>query len=350
MESARSAHGLPQGKSQRDEGHPWPEAKMIPHCGKQRLSKLINCDSREKGWGVTKRGGGATEGGVRNSGQEFGEEASRGGGGLRGDFDGRGVAKVGEDLADGRNIGGFGEDLAVGVNEMQWGAIGQGGGQIGSVGFEEEMAVWNLRGVFTGAGVLGAGEGAAKGDVYIVFGEGGEGVGGAGVGVNEESRGMGRKSEQNLQHARPRIAAVETGGKGEFVGQIELGAKNGLAVGIEIIAHASIETDFADAGGAGGEKVAKGLEPAGASALDEPRVDAEGAEDEAGVEIGEGANGGPVGFAGGVDVEMDNARLLGACQNLWQMRGEAWILQMAMSVGPSKILRVWRGGGCYVHK
>ena len=34
MESARSAHGLPQGKSQRDEGQTWPEANMFPHSGK----------------------------------------------------------------------------------------------------------------------------------------------------------------------------------------------------------------------------------------------------------------------------------------------------------------------------
>ncbi len=34
MESARTAHGFPQGKSQRDENHPWPEANMFPHCGK----------------------------------------------------------------------------------------------------------------------------------------------------------------------------------------------------------------------------------------------------------------------------------------------------------------------------
>jgi hypothetical protein len=29
MESARFAHGLPKGKSRRDEGHPWPEANVI---------------------------------------------------------------------------------------------------------------------------------------------------------------------------------------------------------------------------------------------------------------------------------------------------------------------------------
>ena len=323
---------------------------MFPHCGKRRLSQLINCDSWEKGRWVTKWGAGATEGGVRNSGQEFGEEASRGGGGLRGDFAGRGVAELGEDLANVWNIGGFGENLAAAVHEMRRGAIGQGGGQIGRIGFEQEMAEGHLCSIFTGTGVLGAGEGAAKGDVYIVCGEGGEGVGGAGVGMNEETGGMGRKGEKNLQHARPCVAAVETGGKGEFVGQVELGAKNGFPVGVEVVAHAGVDPDFTDAGGAGGENVAEGLEPAGASAMNEPRVDAEGAEDEAGVGIGECANGGPVGFASGVDVEKLDASLLGARQNLRKMRGETRILHMAMSVGPDTILRVRRSRECYVHK
>ena len=286
---------------------------------------------------------------MKNSSQQFGEQSLGRGGGLCGDFSGRGVAELGEEVADVGDVGGFGEELSVFAGLVGGDAVGQGGGQIGGIGFEQEMAGGNLRGVFAGAGIFGAGEGAAKGNVDVFCGEGGEGVGGAGIGVDEKSGGVGRKGEQNVQHAGPGVAAVEAGGEGEFMGKVELGAKNGFAVGIEIIAHAGVETDFANAGGTGGEKVAEGLEPAGASALDEPGVDAEGAEDESGVGIGEGADGGPVGLAGGVDVEMDHARLPGSFQHVRQVRGQARILQMAMSVDPNKILRVWGDGGCYVH-
>ena len=323
--------------------------EIFPHCGKRRLSLIIISDSLEKGRWVTKWGAGATEMGVKSSGQEFGKEASRCGGCLCSDFAGRGVAEVGEDVADERDIGGFGEEFAVFAYEMGGDVVGQGGGQIGRIGFDQEMAVLNLGGVFAGAGVLGAGESAAKRDVHIFGGEGGEGVGRTGVGVDEESGGMGGEGEQDFQHAGPGVAAVEAGGEGEFVGEVELGEEDGFAVGVEVIAHPGVEPDFADAGGTGGEDVAEGLEPVGASVLDEPRVDAEGADHEAGIGIGEAADGGPVGLAGGVDVKEFDAGVTGSCQHMRQVRGQARVLQMAVGVDPDKIFRVWRDGGWYAH-
>jgi hypothetical protein len=69
--------------------------------------------------------------------------------------------------------------------------------------------------------------------------------------------GCGGQGEQDLQHGVPGVAAVEAGGEGEFIGKVELGAEDGFAVGVEVVAHAGVEADFADAGGAGGEELAE---------------------------------------------------------------------------------------------
>ncbi len=269
---------------------------------------------------------------------------------MRGDVAGRGVAQVREDLADIGDIGGFGEGFAVVANEMRRNVAGQGGGQIGGVGFEQEMAGGDAGGVFAGAGVLGAGEGAAEGDVDVFRGEVGEGVGGAGVGVDEEAGGMRGEGEEDLEHGVPGVAAMEGGGEGEFAGEVELGAEDGFAVGVEGVVHAGVEADFADAGGAGGEEIAEVLEPAGAAALDEPGMDAEGADDEAGMGVGEGGDGGPVGFAGGVDMEAGEAGGAGAGEDLREMGGEARILEVGMGVKPGQILAVGRHRGWYSPK
>ena len=50
---------------------------------------------------------------MNRSGQKLGEEALRGGRGLRGDIARRCAAKLREDLAHDRNVGGFGEEFAV---------------------------------------------------------------------------------------------------------------------------------------------------------------------------------------------------------------------------------------------
>ena len=71
--------------------------------------------------------------------------------------------------------------------------------------------------------------------------------------MDEKSGGMRGQGEENLQHGLPGVAAVEAGGQGEFIGQFELGAEDGFAVGVEIVAHAGVQPDFADAGRAGGK-------------------------------------------------------------------------------------------------
>ena len=58
------------------------------------------------------------------------------------------------------------------------------------------------------------------------------------------------------------------------------------------------------------------------------------------MDIGEGADGGPVGLAGGVDVKPSNPGGAGAGEDLRQVRREARILEMAVGVGPNEILTV----------
>ena len=78
---------------------------------------------------------------MARSGQELGEKAPRGRGGLRGDFAGRGAARLREELADQRDVGGFGKQFAIGADEAVFRAGGQGGRQIGFSGiwFEDEL-------------------------------------------------------------------------------------------------------------------------------------------------------------------------------------------------------------------
>ena len=287
---------------------------------------------------------------MERSGQELREEAAGGGGGLRREV-GRGrVAQRGENVSNMGNVGGFGKDLAVLAEEVRGDAFREGRGQVGAIGFQEKTAVGDARGVFAGANVLGAGEGAAERNVHVMGGEGGKGIGGAGVGVEEEAGGMGGEGEKDLQHGLPGIAAVEGGGEGEFVGEVELGAEDGFAVGVETVVHAAVESDFADAGGAGGHEVAQVLEPTGGAVPDEPRMEAEGAKDETGMGVGEGGDGGPIGFAGGGDVEEGEAGGAGAGKHVGKMGGEAGILEVAMGVHPGKIFAVRRGRRCYAHQ
>lgn len=252
-------------------------------------------------------------------------------------------------LADVGDVGGLGEELAVGAGEMLVHGVGQGGGQVGGVGFEEEVAGGDGAGVVQRATGVGAGEGAAKGDANVIGGEGGEGVGGAGVGVDEESGGMGGQVHQDFEHGLPGIAAVEGGGEGEFAGEVELGAEDAFAVGVEAVVHAAVEADFADAGGAGGEDVAEVLKPAAAAVLDEPGVEAEGGDDAAGVGVGKGGDGGPVGFGGGGGMQEVHAGGAGAGKDGGEMGGEAGILEVAVGVGPNQLFTVGGVGRCYIH-
>ena len=129
---------------------------------------------------------------MARSGQQLGEKAPEGGGGLRGDVAGRRSARLREELAGQRDVGGFGKQFAVVADQMGGEAFGQGRRQVGGVGFEQEMAGRHARGVFAGARVLGPGEGAAKGNIDVLRREGRQGVGGAGVGVDQEPGGMRR--------------------------------------------------------------------------------------------------------------------------------------------------------------
>ena len=284
---------------------------------------------------------------MNRSGQQLGEQTSGGGGGFRGDSGGRGAAHFREDPARIWNIGGFGEDFTVGAREVRREFGGQGRGQVGGVGFEQEAAGGDARGVFAGAGVFRAGQGAAEGNVHVFGREIGKGIGGTGVGVDEQAGRMRGQGGKDFQHGVPGIAAVQAGGPGEFIGKVELGAEDGFAVGIELVAHAGVEADFADAGGAGGQDFAEVLQPAGAAIFDEPGVDAEGAEDQAGVRAGQGGDSGPVGFAGGVGMEAGEAGGAGAGEDLGQVDGEARILQVGVGVEPNQFFTVGRHGGWY---
>ncbi len=288
---------------------------------------------------------------MSTSGQELGEQAAGGGGGLFGDVAGGGSAVLRENLADHGDIGGFGENFTVFASQMGVLAFQERRGQVGGVGFDQKPAFWHIFGIFGRFFGIRAGQSASKGEKDVFFGEGGEGVGGAGVGVDEESGGMRGQGEEDVQHRIPGVAAVEAGGKGELIGKVELGPENGFAVGVEVVAHAGVEADFADTGGAVGEGFAEVLEPTGAAALDEPGVDAERAED-AGVSIREGVDGRPIGLGGGVDVEQKHAGGAGAGKDLRQMGGQSRVLQVAVGVGPCKINRILSVPGCrrcYAH-
>jgi uncharacterized protein len=282
-------------------------------------------------------------------GKQAGEEGLGGGVGLGGDVGEGDLPEFGEAPGDAGDVGGFGERLAVFVGEGRGGAVGMGAGKVGGVGFEQEASGGDGERVLRAAAVVGAKEGAAEGDEDVAGGEGGEGVGGAGVGVDEQTGGMGGEGEENVEHAAPGIAAMEAGGEGEFAGEVELGAEDGFAFGVEAVVHAAVEADLADAGGAFGEGFAEVPQPVGGAVADEPRVQAKGAEDAVGIGVGEGSDGGPVGLGGGSDVHEVDACGFGAFENGGQMGGEARILEVAVGVDPSKILAVRGWRRCYGH-
>lgn len=283
------------------------------------------------------------------SGDQRSEQAAGGGGGLRGDSGEGFAADIREDLSGIGDVGGFGEEFAVGAAQEGLEVVRQIGGQVGGVGFQQKPAGGGLPGVLAGAGVFGAGQGAPEGNEHVFVREGGQGVGGAGVGMDKESGGMGGAVEQQVQHPSPGVAAMNGDGEGEFAGQVELGEKHGFAVGIQAVVHAAVESDFADAGGPVGEEGAEGPEPGGTFFLNEPRMQAEGGDDEAGMGVGEGGDGRPIGFAGGGGVKQDEAGGAGAGDDVVETGGEARILQVAVGVGPMQILSVRRGRRCYGH-
>ncbi len=63
--------------------------------------------------------------------------------------------------------------------------------------------------------------------------------------------------------------------------------------------------------------------------------------------VGEGADGGPIGFAGGIDVETDEAGGAGAGKDLRKVGRQTRILQVAVGVDPNTILTVRGHRGCY---
>ena len=68
-------------------------------------------------------------------------------------------------------------------------------------------------------------------------------------------------------------------------------------------------------------------------------MDAEGA-DHVGVGVGQGADGGPIGFGGGIDVEESEPGGAGAGEDLRQMTRQARILQVVVRIDPSENFRV----------
>ena len=287
-------------------------------------------------------------GAMSGSVQQPGEESLSGGAGLRGDFAGGGAADLRERLADEGDVGGFGKGLAVGTGQAVR-IVRECGGQVGGIGLDQEKAVGRGGGVIAGAPGVGADQGAAERNVDVFCGEGGEGVGRAGVGVDEEPGGMGRHAQQDVQHLAPGVAAVQAGGEGEFAGKVELGAEDRFAVGVEAVFHAAVEADFANAGGARGQGLAEVMQPARGAVGDEPRVQAEGAEEESGMGVGEAEDGGPVGFGGGGDVDVAQSGGAGASKDAGQMGGEPGVLEMAVGVEPREFLAVRGARRCYAH-
>jgi len=285
---------------------------------------------------------------MRKSAYQFGEEPSGVGCALFGDVGDRNPADFGQFSANFGQIGRFGEDFAVFIQQMGVLVLQKGRREVRGVGFEQKSVFWHIFSVFDGFFGIFSGQCAAEREKDIFLGKGCEGVGGPGVGVEQESGGVWRHVQQNFEHAGPGAAAMEAGGQDELMGKIELFAEDDFALGVEIVSHAGVEADFADTGGSVGELFAEVGEPVRTEALDEPGVDAEGTED-FGVDIGQCGDGGPVGFAGGVDMEMLNPCRLGASEDLGQVECKARILQMGVGVEPCEILRVRRDGGCYAH-
>jgi len=282
------------------------------------------------------------------SGHQFSEKLACVGGGLGGEFAGRKSTDFSQFLANFRNIGGFGEDFAIFVAQMGILAVKKRWGEVGGVRFDQKPIFLDILGIFEGFFGIFSGQSATKREKDVFLGEWGEGIGGPRVGVEEESGGMGRHPQQYFEHSGPGVSAVEAGGQGKLYRQVELGAEDGFAFGIEIVSHASVETDFADAGGAGGELFAEMRQPSGATALNEPGMDTKRAKN-LGVGAGEVGDGGPVGFAGGVDMEVRNSRGAGAGEDLRQMGRKTRVLQMIVGIEPDDIFTVQRDGGCYAH-
>ena len=116
-----------------------------------------------------------------------------------------------------------------------------------------------------------------------------------------------------------------------------MGAEGGpLGVG-ETAGEGTVETGFANAGGGIGEKEgAEAVGPAGGGGIGVPRVEAvREAEGEAGGKGagGEGGGGRPVGFGGGVGMDVRDTGVAGAAENGVEVRREARVLEVAVGVG-----------------
>ncbi len=215
------------------------------------------------------------------------------------------------------------------------GSVGEEGGLVGGVGFEEELAGEGGGGDAGGALVAGIGERAAEGDADAAGVEGGEEVGGAGVGVEENAGGVRGTGEEVGEDMRPGAAAVEDDGAREFEGEVELGEiealleVEGRSVGREV------EADFADTeGGVVEEARAKELEVGGGGGRGPKGVDAERqGEGDGGGNVAEGENVGPVGGGGGVDVDGGDADAGGTFEKVGEDGAETGGLEMGVGVG-----------------
>jgi len=317
----------------------------------KRVENALKFRSENRGYaeakwaeGVTMHTFRATEGGMTLSRKQFCKEAPAGRRCLCREFTARQSSNFGQFLANSGNIDRFGEDFTVFVPQKGIFGLQKGRREVRSIGFDQKSASLDGFCIFDGFFGIGTGQGAAKRDIDILFGEGGEGIGGAGVGMEEEAGGMRGHYQQELKHPGPGIAAMEAGGQLQFKGQVELGAEDGFPLGIEGISHAGIEPDLTNAGRSAGELFAESRQPTLSESLNEPGVDAERAEDVR-MGVGEHLDSGPVSFAGCIDMEGLDTGCAGSVKHLRQGWREARILQMVVGVEPNKFFTVcWEAG------
>ena len=154
--------------------------------------------------------------------------------------------------------------------------------------------------------------------------------------MEEDSGGVGRLREDEVEEGEPRPPSVEGNGPPEGDGELPLGAEGApLDLG-DAAGKRPVEAGFTNPGAGLGEK--KGLQavgPAGGGFGGMPGVETVGmAEFEAVGEgmVGEGGSR-PVGFLGGEGVDADNAGIAGAAEDGVEMGGDAGIMEMRMGVG-----------------
>jgi len=151
--------------------------------------------------------------------------------------------------------------------------------------------------------------------------------------VEEESAfGQGVLAEA-VEEGAPCAEAVDAQGEVARLRQIELGEEHGGLVVEVVVFDPAIEAALAEAGcGVGVEAGAQGGEPIRRTGWGVPWVESEGGLDEGGEAPGEVGREGPVGFGGSVDDAAGDVGGFQSAEDLPEVRGEARILKMVVSV------------------